>query len=408
MIIPSPRNLVLLSRAIKPWQAGQFNYLLHQFQLDGLSASTTDHSKHLLAAAQWLARAQEMAPNGGIPGRYVLATGWTKPYPKTAGDLISTFLNLAQKLDDQSYFMGAKKFVQFLLPLQTAAGAFLAGEIDGSTQPPSAFNTAQIISGLTAWHVATGDQDAFDAATRGADWLVSIQDLDGAWRKHFYNDIASTHSAYLACWLAELGRIENNALYLESARRNLTWVLSYQVRDTGWIDLAGYDLQQQEKREALTHSIAYTLMGALRTARALDDEVAIAAIRKSARFPAQRILEQGFLSAIQDWQWRAKSLYTCLPGNGQLAELWLTLYAIEREQLFFDAANLALDIIKRSQSLVHPNQNIHGGIPGSSPIWGDYLSLTLPNWGAKFFVDALMMLEQQTANKSTNQGSANG
>jgi hypothetical protein len=35
------------------------------------------------------------------------------------------------------------------------------------------------------------------------------------------------------------------------------------------------------------------------------------------------------------------------------------------------------------------NPGIHGGIPGSYPIWGDYIYLGLTNWAAKFFIDAL-------------------
>jgi methionyl-tRNA formyltransferase len=36
----------------------------------------------------------------------------------------------------------------------------------------------------------------------------------------------------------------------------------------------------------------------------------------------------------------------------------------------------------------HPG--IRGGVPGSDPIWGDYLYMALPSWGAKFLIDALL------------------
>ena len=45
--------------------------------------------------------------------------------------------------------------------------------------------------------------------------------------------------------------------------------------------------------------------------------------------------------------------------------------------------------MKRAQDLRHRDPGIRGGIPGSSPIGGDYIQYALPNWAAKFFIDAL-------------------
>jgi hypothetical protein len=54
-----------------------------------------------------------------------------------------------------------------------------------------------------------------------------------------------------------------------------------------------------------------------------------------------------------------------------------------------NAAFKAIDEVKRAQTLAHTNGGIRGGIPGSWPIGGEYVQFALPNWAAKFFIDAL-------------------
>jgi len=43
------------------------------------------------------------------------------------------------------------------------------------------------------------------------------------------------------------------------------------------------------------------------------------------------------------------------------------------------------------QDLSTPDPGIRGGIPGSHPRGGDYMTNRYPNWAAKFFMDALML-----------------
>src|SRR5689334_17730185 len=45
---------------------------------------------HLRAAAEWLVRAQDASPSGGISGRYLVGRGWTSAYPETTGYTIPT------------------------------------------------------------------------------------------------------------------------------------------------------------------------------------------------------------------------------------------------------------------------------------------------------------------------------
>ena len=54
--------------------------------------------QHLLAAAEWLERAQSTTGDGGVSGRYRLDSGWTSSYPETTGYIVPTFLRLANEL----------------------------------------------------------------------------------------------------------------------------------------------------------------------------------------------------------------------------------------------------------------------------------------------------------------------
>ena len=70
--------------------------------------------------------------------------------------------------------------------------------------------------------------------------------------------------------------------------------------------------------------------------------------------------------------------------------IWLWLYDRDGDVRFLNAALKAIDLVKCAQVLTNDNPGLEGGIPGSDPIWGDYIRLGVPSWAAKFFVDALI------------------
>jgi hypothetical protein len=51
------------------------------------------------------------------------------------------------------------------------------------------------------------------------------------------------------------------------------------------------------------------------------------------------------------------------------------------------------DELLDSAKLAHPLRGpvgVRGGVPGSSPLWGEYGSFKYLNWAAKFMADVLM------------------
>jgi hypothetical protein len=69
------------------------------------------------------------------------------------------------------------------------------------------------------------------------------------------------------------------------------------------------------------------------------------------------------------------------------------LFEANGQQLYRDAALRAIELVKLAQPLTNPDPGIRGGIPGSQPIWGDYIQMALPNWAAKYFIDAMLKKE---------------
>ena len=351
---------------------------------------------HIDAAIAWLERAHEAGGDGGVSGRYLLGSGWTSSYPETTGYIIPTFLTLAAQRDRPRLAERAGRCIDFLERVQLSSGAFPGAEIRENSEQPSVFNTAQILNGLVAWHRATGDGRVEEMAHRAADWLVAVQDPDGAWRRHVYQGVPVAYSAHASCWLADHAEQFGSDRHRRAALKHLRWVLGNRSPDTGWFDLAGWG-DHHEARIAVTHTIAYTLAGVLHTSVLFGIEEGVDAVRVAARAIARRMELAGTLPGVLDHRWRARSRYVCLTGNAQMALIWLRLHALESEPVLLNAALKAIDDVKRAQPMRHPNPGIRGGIPGSTPIWGDYIRLGLPNWAAKFFLDAMLAKQDALA-----------
>lgn len=345
---------------------------------------------HLLAASHWLRAAQDATGNGGVSGRYRLAGGWSPAYPETTGYLVPTFLRMAEALGDTDWRFRAEHAVRFLLGAQLDSGAFSGGEVGDPNPTASVFNTAQILCGLTAWHRATGDSTTLAAAHRAASWLVQVQEPDGAWRRHVYWGVPSAYSAHASCWLAEFGAHTDRPEYLRAAENHLDWVLQQRDAETGWIHLMGFGADDHRAGRAVTHTIGYTLWGLLRTAELTGRNAVIQDVNQAAQGIARRLELSGRIPGVLDQGWRSGASYTCLTGNAQLALVWLRLYGHVGDARLVSAALKAIDLVKRAQVMTSSNPGLRGGIPGSAPIWGDYIPYALPNWAPKFFIDALL------------------
>ncbi len=346
---------------------------------------------HLAGAAAWLARAQDARSDGGISGRYFLSTGWSASYPETTGYIIPTFLALADELDDSAWRTRAERALRFLLALQLPDGAFPGGEIDENTTAPSVFNTGQILNGLVSWHEATGDPEVATAARRAGEWLCSVQEADGSFRRHTYLDVAATYHAHATCWLADASIALDDEPMRRAVRRHVAWCLEQYDPAARWLDRSGFTAADQAARRSVTHTFAYALFGILHASQQLGITEGVAMVTDVAGRAAELTVERGTLPGHVDAEWAATDRYTCLTGSVQMALVWQRLAELQPSDTLRRATDIAIDEVKASQPMRSADPGLRGGVPGSRPIWGPYIPLALPNWAAKFLIDALVV-----------------
>jgi folate-dependent phosphoribosylglycinamide formyltransferase PurN len=394
-----------LKRMVRRCQGGAYyrpaNFKLAMGQVVDVERNLRAHSDrdHLLAAANWLKRAQDATNDGGFVGRYNLRTGWSSSYPETTGYIIPTLLRLADTLGDDDYLKRAERAIEFLLSVQLASGAFPGAEIAENRTNPSPFNTGQIMHGLQAWAKRTGDERCRTALFRAGRWLCEIQDPSGAWLKFFYQELATDYSAHLTCWLAEAGEFLGDEPMLQASSKHLAWVLEHYDAERSWFNLCGFSVEDHAAHRSVTHTIAYTIWGVLRTAEIVQSAEGKAAAESAAYAALRRLELSKRLPGILDHRWKPLASFACLTGNVQMALIWLHMYSENGDPRLLNAALKSIDMVKAAQAMDAADPGVRGGIAGSQPVWGDYISHAFPNWAAKYFVDALLAKDKALASE---------
>ncbi len=358
--------------------------------MDHAHSEPAGSDRHLDAAIGWLRRAQDVTGDGGVSWGYHLRRGWSPSYPETTGYLIPTFLELAATGHGSDLRGRAERGIAFLAGVQLESGAFPADPV-GAARRPSVFNTGQVICGLTAWYRVSRDERVRSMVCAAADWLVSVQDDDGAWRSHGYLEYPVTYTAHASCWIAELGELIGDKRFTAAAAAHLDWVLRQQDPVSGWFERCGFSALDHAARRAVTHTLAYTLWGTLHSAIILNRGDAIDAVRRPARMAANIAEARGWLPGVIDAGWTSESGFACLTGNAQMAILWLRLRDLGIDDGMVAAADIVLARVAAAQRLGSSiSPGARGGIPGSDPVWGDYIPFAFPNWAVKFYIDALL------------------
>ena len=344
----------------------------------------------LRAAAEWLSRAQDATGSGGVSAHYDMAKRkWMGAYPETTGYIIPTFYRYAELCGDAEYRERATRMAAWESDIQLADGGVRAGTMDAVQVVPTIFNTGQVLFGwLAAWQ-KTQNAPFRDSLIRAADWLVAAQDPDGAWRRFaspFANHALNTYNTRVAFGLAQTGKALGEQKYVDAAVRNVEWALT-QMRPNGWLE--NNDLEDNSR--PLTHTIAYATRGILEVGIIASNSVFVDAAARIARAVAQTQRDDGALPGRLDAAWKPAVRWTCVTGNAQMAIVWQRLAREAGDRSWLPTAERANRFNISVQDLAAPDPGIRGGIPGSHPRGGGYMTDRFPNWAAKFFMDALML-----------------
>lgn len=357
----------------------------HKFS--GTEFSNICTLEHLQAAMDWLCYAQDIKKDGGVSASYNFRKGWEASYPEVTGYIIPTFLNYYQFSNQEVYRKRAIKMADWLLSIQLPNGAFQGLTVEHSHEP-RVFNTGQILLGIIRVYKETSEERYINSAKRSANWLVSVQDQDGAWRKFSYNSIPHTYYTRVAWPLLELYLLTGEQSYKQGAIKNLQWAINNQ-KENGWFHHNSFS----NKLNPYTHNIIYAARGMLESGVLLNEFIYIQSAERVAQTLFKKFEIKKFLPGDFSEVWGSRSGYSCLTGDAQLSILLMRLYEMKKDERYLNAALKINQYLKSTQILNSRNLGIRGGIKGSDPIWGSYSPYGYPSWAAKFFVDSLLLEE---------------
>lgn len=348
--------------------------------------------EHLREAAEWLLRGQNAFADDGVAHSYDLRSRhWLASYPETTGYIIPTLYDYAKYFNAPAYRHPAYRMAAWEVDVQLGCGGVMAGRIDAPEVVPTVFNTGQVLFGWARAFNETGEERFLRALRRAADWLVSIQDQDGAWRQYaspFTTTSVNAYNTRSAFGLIRAFVVLADERYLKAAIRNVEWTLR-RANGHGW--LPDNCLTKSELRHPLTHTIAYSIRGILEVGAAADRQDFIDHALIMAKAVAAHQRPDGSLPARYDSAWQPTVNWSCVTGNSQMAVNWFRLAKLTGEKDLVGTAIKANRFNMSIQDLRATDPGIRGALKGSHPIDGYYMRYKYPNWAAKFFMDGLML-----------------
>lgn len=358
---------------------------------DACRCRPSDDRAHVRAALNWLCRAHDVGTDDGVSAMYSLMEGWTGSYPEVTGYIVPTFYDAAELLGDEHLASRAAAMTDWLLSLQLSNGAF-PGSFVGRLTDARVFNTGQVIFGLIRTAEKTGQFGYLEAATRAGDWLVSVQDANGCWTKSTLNGIPHTYNVRTAWSLARLAEVTGESRFYEAAIANATWAVRQQY-PSGWFVNNAF---VNNCATVSLHTLCYCMrglleIGAMSEPRHHESADMIASATRAADALLAVWKRDGNMAGTFDAQWSSPDDWRCIPGEAQLAIVWMRLYQISGEDKYRSAAVELLDHVKSTQFMEPDNLDLDGGLSGSLPINAPYERYCLVSWGSKFLIDALIL-----------------
>ena len=347
------------------------------------------NEEHLKATVEWIKRAQDSTGNGGVSAYLNYYIGWENAYPETTGYIIPTMFDYYYYSGDSDCKKRAIEMSDFLKRIQLDDGSFRLGS-HPSPLDSDVFDTGQVLQGFVRCFKETKNDTYLSCATKAGDWIVAMQDNDGAWRKCSFNKIPHTYYTRVALALLDLFEVTQNEKYKISAVKNIEWA-SANCNKVGWYHNCAFEIESMLHPN--THVIGYTVEGILECGILLNNENFIRTATKTLRSLLNKFMSDRWIKSTYNECWESNDNYSCLTGNAQISALWFRLFELTNEQKYYDGAVKLINYIKSTQYLNSFHKGIQGGIKGSQPIYGDYNPYRYLNWAAKFFIDSLLRQE---------------
>ncbi|HTB05532.1 MAG TPA: hypothetical protein VK806_01180 [Bacteroidia bacterium] len=364
---------VINNQVINPWSDKTYN--------------EEERSEALTKAVNWLLHSQNSMSDDGF-GSYHIINKWTTSYVETSGYIIPTLLKYAKKEQKNDIIKKLIASGDWLVSIQKPSGGW-QGECIADNRPEVVFNTGQVIRGLLDIYLYTNDKKYLESATRSCDWLCSIQENEGYWKKFAFRGVPRVYDSYVDAPLLQTYKITKNELYKEKARKNLHWIIDNKQLENGWFEDCDNTIKRNDR--PILHTISYTIDGLLDCGLLLNDKRIIDAATKSADKLFELFSKNKYLNGRYDRNWEGSESIICT-GSAQIAIIWIKLFKLTKNIQYLNAAMKMNDILILIQDRsVKESLNTLGAMPGSYPIWGRYEPFSFPNWATKYFADSLLL-----------------
>lgn len=351
-------------------------------------AAGADIERHLREAVDWLRRAQDAGDDRGVSYGADFGGPFLESYPETTGYIIPTFLKVADYYEDEAFLHRAVEMGRWESAIQMECGAVMGGRVNADPTP-AVFNTGMVLLGWAALYERSGDSMFLGSMRRASDWLLGLQEADGAWRKgnsRFANPDTTVYNVKAAWGLGEAGRVAGMPGAVDAAVRNAEFCLSRQLPN-GWYR----DCCLLDSGRPLLHTIAYAMQGLIGIGVISRRHDFIQAAARTAGSLMRLMDGDGFIPGCIDADFRGAVDWCCLTGTAQTAIVWGRLHQLTGDPSYRDAMRRANLYLMRHHDIDNPDPRLRGGVAGSWPVWGDYGRLKVLNWATNFLVEALLL-----------------
>ena len=349
--------------------------------------------ERLQAVVSWLVHAYNITGQKGFSAGFDLRRGWLTSYSETTGYIIPTFYRYAKLFNSSEAFEIATSAAHWLVSIQQNDGSivdFVGHHKKPRPRSPVVFNTGQALFGLLAAFRTTEDQAFLESAHRAANWITKKQLCDGLWLDAGFG--ATNPASYYTrvTWpLYLVGRETGDLKLIQSASRGLEAVLDH-VKPNYSIRYWGF----KPGGQAFTHTIAYSIEGMLEQGLLMGgiDSSPFKIARNIAIKTIDMFERDQRLAGSYDENWKGDFSYICIPGNCQLALIYMRLFTIDGDMHYKKAARAVLQPVLSKQLLSKGIPSFVRGTVHASwpPVFGKYMRWLYPNWAAKYLADALM------------------
>lgn len=344
-----------------------------------------DHSLSYKSSVQhavsWLLQAQQINRDGGYAHSFHFLYGWEKSYPETTGYIIPTMYDCADFLKNTEYKASAEAALNYILAIQAADGSFV--DLTGSKQ---VFDTGQILIGLNyVFEKIESSERIKKSMLAAAEWLAAQQSADGSFEKHAYNSTSHAYYSRVGAAMMKTGKLLSHEGLFAAGLKNVNWTVSKQTQSGFFLESSFFG----GDKPAYSHTIIYVLEGLMEAFLLTQSDDLKRAILRTMDSIHAKLDQSQLMYSEYDNRFTVTDNSVCSTGLAQWARMCFLAAQIFEQKKFISSAIKALDFLKVNQ-YKSSNSNLFGGIPGSVPFYGKYMKNSIPNWGIKFYIDAVL------------------